>query len=269
MMHSTAVEASADVRGGVVTMSDGGTFQAPLILGCDGIRSVAGAGMDNPSPRFTGRTSWRTVLDNASDLVSGSCLTAGQGKQFIASQLRGGLIYWAADAALPEGANEAMANKKDFLLKQFAGWHDPIPKLIGRTEEDQLVVADLYDSIPRHLFRGRIALLGDASHPMTPDLGQGACQAIEDGVVLAACLATVPDIDTALANYEAARLRRVRMMVRESRRLNMIATTNSEIAARIRNGMVAHMPDWLNRRLVGRYASEASFLKLLPQNVTG
>jgi 2-polyprenyl-6-methoxyphenol hydroxylase-like FAD-dependent oxidoreductase len=225
--------------------------------------------MGNPPPRFTGRTSWRAVLDNASDLVSGACLTAGQGKQFIASHLRGGLIYWAADVGLPEGANEAMVDKKAFLLRSFAGWHDPIAELIDRTDEDQLVIADVFDSIPNHLVRGRIALLGDAAHPMTPDLGQGACQGIEDGVVLAACLARASDIDVALADYETARLRRVRMMVRESRRLGLIATAESGIVSKMRNGLVAHMPDWLNRKLVARYASEASFKKTLPQTASG
>jgi 2-polyprenyl-6-methoxyphenol hydroxylase-like FAD-dependent oxidoreductase len=265
MMRSTVSRVTSSGNEGVVEMSNGDEYRTPLVLGCDGIRSVARAGMDNPQPRFTGRTSWRAVLDGASHLASGACLTAGQGKQFIASRLRGGLVYWAADVALPEGANEAMVDKKAFLLRTFAGWHDPIPELIERTDEEQLVLADLYDSVPKHLFHGRVVLLGDAAHPMTPDLGQGACQGIEDGVVLAACLATNSSIEAALSDFEAARLGRVRMMVRESRRLGMIATAESEFVSKIRNGLVAHMPDRLNRMMVARYASEASFLRILRQ----
>jgi 2-polyprenyl-6-methoxyphenol hydroxylase-like FAD-dependent oxidoreductase len=249
-----------------VTTSSGEILHAPLVLACDGIRSVARPAMGNPRPRFTGRTSWRAVLDGASQLVSGACLTTGQGKQFIASSLEGNLVYWAADVGLPEGVNEAMVGRKEFLLRNFSQWHDPICELIERTDEDELVIADVFDSVPRHLFRDRIVALGDAAHPMTPDLGQGACQAIEDAVVLAACLSKGRDVSSALAEYEAVRLRRVRMVVRASRRLGRIATTESEIVSRVRDGLASHMPDWLNRMLVGRYASTASFLKTLPQD---
>jgi 2-polyprenyl-6-methoxyphenol hydroxylase-like FAD-dependent oxidoreductase len=160
--------------------------------------------------------------------------------------------------------NEKMP-PSEFLLRSFSGWHDPITELVDRTAEEQLVIADVFDSIPRRLYRGRIALLGDAAHPMTPDLGQGACQGIEDGVVLAACVTRAPTVDSALADFEAARLQRVRMMVRESRRLGRIATSDSESVPKVRNGLVAHMPGWLNRKLVARYASEASFLRTLPR----
>lgn len=264
-MHTTVSHIASDGDGGVVTTSSGETLHAPLVVACDGIRSVARPAMGNPRPRFTGRTSWRAVLGGASHLVSGACLTTGQGKQFIASNVEGGLVYWAADVGLPEGANEAMVGRKEFLLRQFSRWHDPICELIRRTDEEDLVIADVFDSVPRRLFRDRIVALGDAAHPMTPDLGQGACQAIEDAVVLAACLSEGRDVSQALARYEAARLRRVRMVVRSSRRLGRIATTDSKVGSRMRDAFAAHMPDWLNRKLVGRYASTASFLKTLPQ----
>ncbi len=263
-MRSAVTGVTSMGNAAVVELAGGETFRTPLALGCDGIRSIARAGIDNPPPRFTGRTSWRAVLDGSSDLVDGACLTAGKGKQFIASRLSRGRLYWAADVALPEGANEALADKRGFLLQEFAGWHHPISELIDRTDEGRLVIADIYDSVPRHLFFGRVALLGDAAHPMTPDLGQGACQGIEDGVVLAACLADSPTVDSALAAFEGARLRRVRMMVRESRHLGMMATARSPIVSEIRNGLVSHMPGWLNRTLVARYASEASFRRTVP-----
>jgi 2-polyprenyl-6-methoxyphenol hydroxylase-like FAD-dependent oxidoreductase len=263
-MHTTVTHIESEESGAVVTTADGETLSAPLVLGCDGIRSVTRTLVGNPPPRYTGRSSWRAVLDGASHLVSGTCLTAGHGMQFIACNLGGGRVYWAADVGLPEGANEVMADRKRFLSERFAGWHDPIETLIDRTAGGDLVIADIYDSVPTHLYRGRVALLGDAAHPMTPDLGQGACQGIEDAAVLAACLSGAPDVDRGLAAFEDARLRRVRMMVRESRRLGKVATADSELVTRVRNALAAHLPNRLNRAVVARYASERSFLDTLP-----
>lgn len=263
-LHSSVRRAGTQGSEGVVELSSGRILRASVVLGCDGLWSVARGATHNPLPRYTGRTSWRAVVDGAWHLVPEACLSAGQGKQFIVGPLRGNLTYWAADVAMPEGANQALTDKKAFLLNSFSGWHQPVTELIERTGEEQLVTADVYDAVPRVLTAGRVALLGDAAHPMTPDLGQGACQGIEDGVVVAACLGRTSNRDTALADYEAARLRRVQSIVRESRRLGIIATVDSPIIAAMRNVSVAHMPEWLNRRLVARYASEAAFLRTLP-----
>ena len=263
-LRTSVTRVSTEGDEGAVELSDGQKLRASVVLGCDGLRSVARQVIANPPPRFTGRTSWRAVLDDPSHSVTEAILSVGRGMQFITSPMKGGRIYWAADAAMPEGANEALADRKGFLLKSFAGWHHPITDLIERTPEGRLVIADLYDAVPRVLTAGRVALLGDAAHPMTPDLGQGACQGIEDGVVIAACLSRNPSPTTALANYQAARLRRVRSMVRGSRRVGRVATAESQVVTAIRNTSVAHMPDWLNARIVARYASEHSFLDTLP-----
>ena len=117
--------------------------------------------------------------------------------------------------------------------------------------------------MPRHLSAGPVVLLGDAAHPMTPDLGQGACQGIEDAVVLAACIDGEPDRSAALARYESARLRRVRTMVRDSRRIGRIATLRSPSLVAMRDVGTRYMPGWLNARLTARYASEDAFRRSL------
>ncbi len=263
-MTTSATGIRTEDTSGLVELSSGETLRAPVVLVCDGIHSVGRSVVYNPRPTFRGRTSWRAVVDGASHLVPGACLTVGQGKQFIVGRLKDGGVYWAADVGLPEGANQHLTDKRAFLNDRFAGWHDPIPELIERTEEDRFVIADLYDSTPRRLTAGRVALLGDAAHPMTPDLGQGACQGIEDAVVLAACFRQERDRFQALAKYQSARLRRVRTIVRESRRIGRLATTTSPSAALVRDLTARHMPDWLNARLVARYASENAFNKTLP-----
>jgi 2-polyprenyl-6-methoxyphenol hydroxylase-like FAD-dependent oxidoreductase len=114
------------------------------------------------------------------------------------------------------------------------------------------------------LASGRIAVLGDAAHPMTPDLGQGACQGIEDAVVIAACLAQIDDPTLALADYQSTRLARVRSIVRGSRRIGVLATSKSPIACAVRNAALRHVPTSINSRMVARYASERAFDRTLP-----
>jgi 2-polyprenyl-6-methoxyphenol hydroxylase-like FAD-dependent oxidoreductase len=262
-MHTPATSIGADEGMGVVELSTGKQLRAPVVLACDGIRTVARPFVGNPAPKFQHRTSWRAVLTDATELVPDTRLTVGDGQQFMVNPMRDGLVNWAADVSLPEGANAVLTDKKAFLLAAFSGWHPPIAELIDRTDEDRLVVADFYDSVPRRLTKGPVALLGDAGHPMTPDLGQGACQGIEDAAVVAECLSSDRDWNAALATYESVRLRRVQMIVRESRAIGRLATIRSPAASAIRDLGTRYMPEWLNARLVARYASEDAFRRNL------
>ncbi len=246
-----------------VDLASGGSIRASVVLACDGIRSISRTLVDNPPLTYRGRTSWRALLEDGADLATTATLTVGGGNQFIAGPLRDGAVYWAADVSLREGENGAMLDRKGFLQHVFRTWHDPIPELIGLTDASQLVIADFYDSIPRRLTAGRIALLGDAAHPMTPDLGQGACQGIEDAVVLAACMGNVDDPLAALEKYESLRLRRVRSVVRGSRRLGQLATSTSTVVVGVRNTVSRHMPQRFNASIAARIASESAFRRTL------
>jgi len=248
-----------------VALAGGESLRSSVVLACDGIRSIARALVDNPRLTYRGRTSWRALLDDASALAPAATLTVGGGNQFIAGPLRDGAVYWAADVGLPEGANAALTDRRSFLLEVFSTWHDPIPELIALTANDRLVIADLYDSMPRTLTQGRLALLGDAAHPMTPDLGQGACQGIEDAVVLAACMRNIDNPLSALVKYESLRLPRARRIVRSSRRLGQLATSKSAVVVGVRNRVSRHIPQSINARIAARFASENAFRRTLPR----
>jgi 2-polyprenyl-6-methoxyphenol hydroxylase-like FAD-dependent oxidoreductase len=248
----------------VVDLADGQSIRSSIVLACDGISSISRSLVDNPPLVYRGRSSWRALLADPRHVLEVATLTVGNGKQFITGPLRGGATYWAADVGLPEGANASMTDRRGFLLGAFAGWHAPIPELIDLTANDQLVTADLYDSAPRRLRAGRVGLLGDAAHPMTPDFGQGACQGIEDAVVFAGCLAVSPDPVDALRRYESLRLRRVRRIVRGSRRLGQLATATSPVVVGVRNLVGRHMPPSVNARITAGIAGEAAFERTLP-----
>jgi 2-polyprenyl-6-methoxyphenol hydroxylase-like FAD-dependent oxidoreductase len=106
-------------------------------------------------------------------------------------------------------------------LSQFADWHDPIPRVLA-SATDVLRHELLFLSPLPSYTSGRVALLGDAAHAMTPDLGQGACQAIIDGVVLAECLAG-DDVDAGLRSYDSKRRRVTQRLAARSLQLNRLA----------------------------------------------
>jgi 2-polyprenyl-6-methoxyphenol hydroxylase-like FAD-dependent oxidoreductase len=249
----------------LVVMADGSSVPADLVVGADGLHSAVRASVlgDGP-PRYTGLTTWRAVVE-AGDLVTEASLSVGNGYQFIASSLPQGRIYWGATAHLPEGSNGAMREARSFLVECFGGWHRPIPDLIEATPERDIVCTNVYDRAPpERVTDGSVALVGDAAHPMTPDLGQGGCQALEDAVVLGACFEQHGEVAAAIAAYQAHRLRRVRRIVRDSHLIGQIFGARGALVTRPRDLLISGTPEVLSRRQLARYGSREAFLATLP-----
>ncbi|MEU4688485.1 FAD-dependent monooxygenase [Actinoplanes sp. NPDC023714] len=247
--------AASDVdpeSGSVVTAE--GTLAADLVVAADGLRSsVRGKLLPGfPGPVHTGVTSWRIVVSHPGGTLE-IAESWGGGKVFGIAELGDGRVYCYATAPAPAGATAAgsagataaapvggtaagsaggaaagSAGEKAELLRHFAGWHDPIPALIRSAPEVTRTDIRCLDEPLPTLHSGKVALLGDAAHAMTPNLGQGACQAIEDAAVLAA---SVPD----LSRYTASRLPRVTMVAKESRRIGRLAGLDNPLAEWARN----------------------------------
>jgi 2-polyprenyl-6-methoxyphenol hydroxylase-like FAD-dependent oxidoreductase len=258
----TCIKVLQDANGTTVHLHDGTDLRSDVVIGADGIWSAVRASIgDDTRPRFTGIACWRTLVENPGTLVD-SWITAGGGYQFLAAPMAGGLAYIACSARLPEGRAPTMEDKVSYLRRTFAGWHDPIPSLLAVLHEEDVLVNDLYDRPPpKWLVRGRVALMGDAAHPMTPDLGQGACQAIEDAVVLGDCFPKGGTIEEVLVCYEKRRLRRVRSIVAASARICRMMNTTSSLAAGLRVAVVRSLPPSLGLRYLARFASRDSFVK--------
>ena len=106
-----------------------------------------------------------------------------------------------------------------------------------------------------------MTLLGDAAHPMTPNLGQGACQAIEDAIVLADCLASTVSAVDALRRYEAARRPRTAAVVRASRTIGRIGQLQSPAACRLRDWLLRLMPPSMTDRQLARFVAYEGHLQ--------
>jgi 2-polyprenyl-6-methoxyphenol hydroxylase-like FAD-dependent oxidoreductase len=173
----------------------------------------------------------------------------GRGSLFGVARLNGSQAYWWAGSRLAESDGDEPAVEKSSLLHSFSGWHAPIPELIAATPQEAIIRTCLYDRHPLgRLNVGRIALAGDAAHPMLPNLGQGACQAIEDAVVLCDELAATDDVAVALARYSARRSRHTAGVVKASRQMSRIAHLRNPLAAGLRNTLLRVSPPSMSLR---------------------
>ncbi|GIL27042.1 FAD-dependent oxidoreductase [Actinocatenispora comari] len=212
-----ATVTSVDPAAGTVEYRQGGETRrrgADLIVGADGLHSVLRQAMwPGHEPRFDGRRVWRAVVGAGAPRIEAS-LTLGADRQFGILPLPGDAVYWflTAPAARPD---ERFVDELAAVADRVAGWHPPIGELLAATTPGSVLHHDLYalDPVPGFA-RGRAVLLGDAAHAQTPDLGQGACQAIEDGVVLAAAVAAHGDLATAIGSYDRQRRPRTQLVAR-------------------------------------------------------
>ncbi|MBT4378135.1 MAG: hypothetical protein HOD26_04880 [Gammaproteobacteria bacterium] len=218
-------------------------YPGDLLVGADGIHSVISARLwGEVKPRFTGNIAWRALVP-AERLPTDTILpmsTAwwGPGKHFVHYYVRSGELINCVCVVEKEGwAVESWSERGDYneLKSDFTGWHSDIQQLIDHADRDSLFKWALYDRAPMPRWgKGRVTLLGDASHPTLPFMAQGAAMAIEDAAVLAGCLSDRNDIPQALARYEDLRRDRTAGIQRGSRR-NATVFHLSGVKAWLRN----------------------------------
>jgi 2-polyprenyl-6-methoxyphenol hydroxylase-like FAD-dependent oxidoreductase len=227
-------------------LADGLEVTGDLLLGADGLHSTIRAQLFGATPPgYAGYTAWRGVAPIMPRQWGEQMTTEtwGNGRRFGLVPLSQGRMYWFATLNTPEGMGDREGGRKQELLELFHTCHDPVPDVIEATDEASILHNDIYDrpSLP-HWSQERVALLGDAAHPMTPNLGQGACQAIEDAVTLARCLTTQHTLASALQAYEKQRLKRANAVVQQSARIGQVAQWEGSLAATMRNTAIKMLP---------------------------
>ena len=207
-----------------VRFTDGTAAEAAFVIGADGIHSKIRECLFGPDrPEFTGCVAWRglvpmeTLPPHLSQMLGTNWL--GPHGHVLHYPVRRGEIMnfisfverddWQVESWVTQGTKGELAN-------DYRGWHDDVHAIIRNIDTPYKWAMMVRGPMPRWS-DGRVTLLGDACHPTLPFLGQGGVMAIEDGYVLAACLAKhFDDPHRAFARYEDIRRERTAAVVRKS-----------------------------------------------------
>ena len=199
-----------------VTLDDGTTLEADLVIAADGIHSTLRTQMLGPkAPRFTGNIAWRATVDTKKlgpyAPPPGACIWVGPKRHCVTYQLRGGSVTnFVGIVETDQWGSEAWTQKgsRGDALADFTGWHPSITSLIELADTHYRWA--LFDRPPLARWHdGRVALTGDACHPSLPFLAQGAVMAMEDAYAIAQFCARQPqNIEGALTTYYKFRIQR-------------------------------------------------------------
>jgi 2-polyprenyl-6-methoxyphenol hydroxylase-like FAD-dependent oxidoreductase len=229
---------------------------ADLVVAADGLRSRIRARLwpEVPAPVYAGTTTWRGVTGPTFPDGPEITQVLGPGSEFGILPLAGGRVAWYGAVVSPP--ERRAPDEAAEAWRVFGSWYDPIPALLAGTDPKTVLRHDIFElgtPVPTYA-RGRVALLGDAAHAMTPYLGQGACQAIEDAVVLAAACADHDDLDAALAHYDRERRPRTQEIAKASRLVGRMGhKLANPVAVAVRDVLLRLIPARASVRQMAKY----------------
>lgn len=229
----------------LVRFADGGTEEGDVLIGADGLHSVVRRQIHGANaPLYSGLTAWRALCDyDDPRMPPGEMIIYwGRGARILHYRVSDGRLYWLALVRAPEGLPDQVGRRKAAVTEVFRGWPAEVQGMLAATAESEILRTDITDHDPlAHWGVHRVSLLGDAAHPMTPDMAQGAGQAIEDAAGLARALLRDPSPQAALRNYENRRRQRANSFVGTSRAVSRMGTMASPLLCGIRDRFVLPM----------------------------
>jgi 2-polyprenyl-6-methoxyphenol hydroxylase-like FAD-dependent oxidoreductase len=233
-------------------LEGGQVEEGDLLVAADGLHSIVRSSVVGQDEiRYSGQTCFRGVAQYRAADPSVICEVQGAGQRGAVCPVNRETVYWWVALNAPPGQIFSQEERKAFLLERYKGWPFGLEKAIAATPVGAILHNDLVDRPPaRNYTKGLAVLIGDAAHPTTPNLGQGANMAIDDGIVLARCLRDLPSVSAALAQYEYQRLRRTREIVDRSWNFGRMCLWKSATAVALREFTARIIPDFMMRRVL-------------------
>lgn len=207
-----------------IQFEDGSQITGDLLIGADGTHSLIREYVTGEitERRYAGYVNWNGLVAIDEHIAPANQWTTfvGEGKRVSLMPVANNRFYFFFDVPLPKGlANDKTAYKAT-LHDYFKGWTSQVHDLIDRIDIDKTNRVEIHDIEPfMQWTKGRIALLGDAAHSTTPDIGQGGCAAMEDAIVLAMALkSNTISVEDSLRRYQNRRNQRTAELVLRARK---------------------------------------------------
>ncbi len=231
-------------EGIVLRFEDGTRYCCRYLIVADGVNSIARQQLVPGSvARYAGYTCWRATIGNGTIGLQRGSETWGPNGRFGMTPLVQERIYWYACINAPQNSNLYKNYSVCDLLHHFSRYRDPIPEILSNTKDEDLIWNDIIDIKPLSRFAyGNILLIGDAAHATTPNMGQGACQALEDVAVLSDEISRAAAVEDAFKNFEKRRLKRTKYITETSWRIGRAAQYTHPLMVGVRNSLLRLMP---------------------------
>jgi len=240
-----------------ISFEDGSTYETAILIGADGIHSkVREAILGHSQLRNAKQHCWRGIAKVAlleevtrqlTDYKTSLNELWGKGSRFGFVRINPDEIYWFALTNQKKDHTIAL-DKRDihFLFKNY----DPlIAKIIGATSANEILYNQMIDLKPLKTWHNQqICLLGDAAHATTPNMGQGACQAIESAYVLATCLSKTSNPIAAFSQFEKIRKKKAIQIVNRSWQIGKMAQLERSWKIQLRNQLMRSIPNKITEK---------------------
>jgi len=232
----------------ILEFESGRREESEIVIGADGLHSKVRDYLYLDSPlRNAKQICWRGIAEYKLPLNYENTLYEAWGAtaRFGFVKISPTKVYWYALKTFKNKADEYESNNID---KYFIEFNSIIQDLLFSTSIESIYTASIIDLKPiNNWHKDNICLIGDAAHAMTPNMGQGACQSIEDAYVLADCL-SMYSLKEALSEYERLRYKKVNKIVKTSWMLGKIAHIQNPILRKVRNFVLSNTPPSISRR---------------------
>jgi 2-polyprenyl-6-methoxyphenol hydroxylase-like FAD-dependent oxidoreductase len=249
-----------------VWFDDRSTITCDSLIVAEGIHSnIRKQLLPESKIRYAGYTCWRGMTTITNLNIQEASETWGKNGRFGIVPIGKNQIYWFACKNAP-AQNQVMKSwKQKELLENFKDYHNDIKQVLQNTPDNQIIWNDICDLKPisRYAF-GSVVLIGDAAHATTPNLGQGACQAIEDAFHIAQALQRNESPREAFIQFEQTRFKRTQTIVNQSQRLGKIAQLENPILTWTRNTLLKLTP----ARILEKQLAEIYTIDLKPLKAT-
>ncbi|UHO38706.1 FAD-dependent monooxygenase [Chryseobacterium capnotolerans] len=230
----------------LLTFEDGTTAIADAVIGADGIKSVVRQQILNiGKQRSANQKCWRGVseLDWTKKYSHQAYEAWGKGKRFGFVRINEQQLYWYAVV------NDNLVKYPTQLAELFSEFNLDVSRIISETPKEKIFINDIIDLEPISQWqKDRVCLIGDAAHATTPNMGQGACQAIEDAYVLGKLFSEGKSVEETFKQYEEMRMKKAHYIVNTSSTIGKVSHYENSLAVWLRNTLLKATPSSTNEK---------------------